>query len=119
MTEFRARIGRIRMKNGGAVVRVLDRKPINPNGEDWRGRLTLAARKIADQGTEAAPLAGYFVMGVFADGATSTGFRYDPDQLSAIPRTLWPAFAAEIIRRDLIVENEARAVFSDMFEWRE
>jgi hypothetical protein len=35
-SEFGARIGRIRMKNGGADVRVLDRQPINLDGDDWR-----------------------------------------------------------------------------------
>lgn len=118
MSEFRARIGRVRMKNGGADVRILDRAPVNPDGDDWRGALNRAAREIAANGTDTQPLVGYFIAGFFKDGATSTGFRYDPE-LCVIPRALMPSWVAEIVRRDLISEQEARDVFSEMFEWVE
>jgi hypothetical protein len=117
-SEFGARIGRIRMKNGGADVRVLDRQPINLDGDDWRGTIVRAARQIAALGTDDQQLVGYFIAGVFSDGTTSTGFRYDPVKC-VIPRALFPAWVAEIIRRDLITETEARDVFNEMFEWQE
>lgn len=118
MTEFRARIGRIRMKNGGADVRVLNREPVNPNGEDWRGKIVANARGVADQATDEAPLVGYLVVGLYADGASSVGFRYDYDRCP-VPRMLIPAWVAEILRRDMITAPEAADKFNDMFEWRE
>lgn len=116
MTEFRARIRRVRMKNGGADVRVLNREPINPEGEDWRGKIIANARGVAEQATNDAPLVGYVVVGLYADGAASVGYRYDFDKCP-VPRMLIPAWVSEIIRRDMIVAPEARDVFNEMFEW--
>lgn len=120
MSEFRARIGRVRMKNGGADVRVLDRKDVNPGGEDWRGSVVSSARKIAENATDENPLVGYVIVGIYPNG-TSVGWRYDWDHSmnSQIPRMLLPAWIAEIIRRDMIAEVSARDVFDEMFEWRE
>lgn len=118
MSEFAARVSRVRMKSGGADVMVLDRKIDNGNGEDWRGSILANARGIADLATSDEPLSGYIVIGMFKGGSTSVGWRYDPETC-AIPRALFPAWAAEIIRRDLITEVEARTVFDDKFEWVE
>jgi hypothetical protein len=116
VSEFRARIGRIRMKNGGADVRVIDRKIDSGDGQDWRGSIQANARKIAEMGTEADPLVGYVVLGIFAEGGASMGYRYDFDR-APIPRMLLPAWIAELIRRDMLVNPEARDVFNEMFEW--
>jgi hypothetical protein len=78
-SDFRARIGRIRMKNGGADVRVLNREPINPDGENWRGKIIENAKGVADQATAEAPLVGYLVVGIYSDGCSSIGYRYDPE----------------------------------------
>lgn len=118
MTEFGARIGRIRMKNGGADVRVMNREPINPEGEDWRGKIIANARGVAEQATPEAPLVGYLVVGFYADGCSSIGYRYDPDRM-IIPRPLIPSWLAEIVRRDMLVSVEARDTFNEMFEWQE
>lgn len=118
MTDFRARIGRIRMKNGGADVHVLDRKSVNRDGDDWRGTLVKAARSISELGTDKQPLVGYFIVGFFADGSASTGFRYDPDHL-VVPRALMPAWVAEIVRRDMVTDPECRNIFDQKFEWVE
>jgi hypothetical protein len=123
VTEFRARIGRIRMKNGGADVRVLNRNPdgaasIDPNGEDWRGTVVRNARAVADMATSEAPLVGYLLIGFYGDGCTSVGFRYDVDRCP-VPRALMPSWVAEIIRRDMITEPDTRDVFNDMFYWRD
>jgi hypothetical protein len=106
------------MKSGGADVRVLNREPINPDGEDWRGKIIANARGIAEQASEEAPLVGYLVVGIFEDGCSSIGYRYDPKRCP-IPRTLMPAWIAEVIRRDLITEVEAKTLFDDMFEWQD
>lgn len=105
------------MKNGGADVRVLDRNPVNPDGEDWRGNLVASARNIAEFATEDRPLAGYVVIGLFANGSSSLGWRYDPNA-DVIPRVLLPHWVSEVIRRDMLVAPEARDVFNEMFEWR-
>ncbi len=116
--EFRARIGRIRMKNGGADVRVIDRSAVSPGGEDWRGNIIDCARKSAGLATEDAPLVGFVVVGLYGDGAASVGYRYDLESRT-IPRALLPEWIAEIIRRDMIAQPDAREVFNEMFEWRD
>ena len=117
MSEFRAKIGRIRMKNGGAEVRVLDRRPINPDGENWRGKIIENARQIAAHATDDNPLVGYVVIGIYPNG-TSVAWRYDWEGGSnQVPRMLLPEWIAELIRRDLISGVEARDLFNEMFEW--
>jgi hypothetical protein len=115
MTDFRARIGRIRMKNGGAEVRILDRKSVNPDGEDWRGTVVRNARTVAEHATSECPLVGYILIGFYGDGATSVGFRYDQKKCP-IPRALMPAWIAEIVRRDMVLAPEAKDIFNQMFE---
>lgn len=118
MSEFQARIGRIRMKNGGADVRVLDQRRPDPDGEDWRGTIVQNARKVAEQSEPDSPLVGYIIVGFYGDGQTSVGFRYDPDR-TPIPRMLLPAWIAEVVRRDMITAREAESTFNDMFEWQD
>jgi hypothetical protein len=110
MSDFRARIGRIRMKNGGADVRVLDRKIDNPNGENWRGKVIENAKAVASYDEEGSALVGYILIGIYSDGLTSVGFRYDPEQCP-VPRSLMPAWVAELVRRDMIVAPEASDKF--------
>jgi len=117
VSEFRARIGRIRMKNGGAEVRVLTSKPGPDGADDWRGAIVRNARAVAEMGTNDNPLAGYVLVGIFEDGGTSVGWRYNFEARNAIPRMLLPSWLAEIVRRDLISGNEARGVFNEMFQW--
>jgi hypothetical protein len=118
MTDFSARISRVKMKDGGADVRVLRSKPGLDGGDDWRGAIVRNARAVAEMGSDAQPLVGYVLVGVFGDGSASVGYRYDPDACP-IPRALFPAWVAEVVRRDLITDVEARDVFHQMFEWRE
>jgi hypothetical protein len=106
------------MKGGGADVRVLNREPVNLDGEDWRGDIVRCARVAAGYATDDRPLAGFVVLALFSDGATSVGWRYDPDT-AKIPRALLPHWVSEVIRRDLIVSAEAQDTFNNMFEWCE
>ena len=115
---FAARIGRIRMKSGGADIRVLDRKATHPEGENWQGKMVENAKAIADMSTDQQPLAGYLTLGIFADGSTAMGFRYDMDNC-AIPRALLPSWVAEVLRRDLLTAPEAERMFDDKFQWVE
>lgn len=116
--EFRTRLRRVRMKNGGADVRVLDLPKPNPEGEDWRGSIIASARQIGEYVSDEKPLVGYVILGLYGDGTTSLGWRYD-FEICPIPRALLPAWLAEVVRRDLISECEARDVFNEMFEWQE
>lgn len=118
MTDFAARIGRVRMKNGGADVHVLESKPGPDGAEDWRGAVVRNAKAVAEMGTDASPLVGYLLIGIFGDGATSVGFRVDEDRC-VVPRALFPAWVAEIVRRDLVSAQEAEIVFDNRFQWVE
>lgn len=99
-----ARIGRIRLKNGGAEVRVLDRRLDPGHGENWRGKIINAARIIAEHGTHGSDLVGYVIVGLFDDGAHSIGFRWDPDRVP-VPRRLMPAYIEELVRENLITDH--------------
>lgn len=118
VSEFRARIARVRMKSGGADIRVLDRKPVNLGGEDWRGDIMSSARNVAEFATDENPLAGFVVLGIFKDGCSSLGWRYDPGT-ARIPRLLLPYWVSEMIRRDILTAGEAKDVFDSMYEWVE
>ena len=83
--------------------------------ENWRGKLLEHAKAIGGLGTPGSELAGFVVIGLFADGTSSAGFRL-PSWLSP---TLAPGYVAEVLRRDALIDREARTVFNDMFEWVE
>lgn len=113
-----ARIGRVRFKAGGAVVRVIRRDPINPGGEDWRGKIVEHARTIAGYDAIGTELVGYYIIGMYANGMSSTAMRRDPDKCR-IPRRLWPAYIEETVREHLITEpaanDEAVKVFNNQW----
>lgn len=117
MSDFAARIGRVRMKSGGADVRVL-RTPVQPYEEEetYRGAMMRNARAVIETDKV---LAGYLVLGIFDDSSVSLGWRYNYESERAIPRMLLPSWLAEVLRRDLISNDEARDVFNEMFEWQE
>lgn len=118
MNEFATRIGRVRMKDGGADVHVIRNRKMEAGGEDWRGTLAANARSVAEHHTEQCPLVGYIMLGVFKDGAYSIGYRWNSNT-APIPQTLLPTYVAEVIRRELVTATEARQVFNEMFEWVE
>lgn len=117
MTGFGARIRRVRMRDG-ADVSILPTPMLNKLGdepENWRGKLIANAKGIADQGSPDSKLDGFIIIGLFDDGANSIGFRL-PER---VPTSLWPAYVAEILRRDIVTEREAERVFDDKFQWVE
>lgn len=116
MTEFRARIGRIRMKNGGAEVRLL--KGGVSDVPDRRGELMRHARRLAEMSEQSDPLVGHIVIGFYASGKSSVGCFYDGDTCP-VPRALLPAWTEELVRRDLVTDPEARDIFDQKFEWRQ
>ena len=117
--EFRTRLRRVRMKAGGADVRVMTSKPGPDGKDDWRGALVRNAKAVAEMGTQADPLAGYVLVGIFRNGGVSVGYRYNSEEPNSIPRRLLPSFVAEVIREDMISGEKAREVFNEMFEWRD
>lgn len=107
-----ARIGRVRMKNGGADVRVLHCHQVSGR-ENYRGKLVDHARIIGDMDEPGSELVGFVLIGLFSDGKSTVGCRFDPTT-SPIPRALLPAYVAEIIRRDLVTSAEAEEVACDV-----
>lgn len=103
-----ARIGKVRLKSGGAEVRVL-RNPEADLTANLRGLIINHARKIADMSEPGGELVGFITIGLFSDGKGSVGFRFDPDT-SPIPKALMPSWVAEVLRRDLITSDEAEEV---------
>lgn len=106
------------MKNGGADVHVLNRELPNPGDENWCGKVIENAKAVAGFSTPDSPLVGYVLIGIYGDGQSSVGYRYDPDRCP-IPRSLMPAWIAELVRRDMITANEASGKFNEMFEWQD
>ena len=104
------RIGRVRMKNGGADVRVLHTPVREDDGENWNGKMIANARHLADFG----PVASYVVVAVYEDGTYALGWRGDPE-LTRIPRMAWPSFVAEIMRREIITAEEVRHVIDNEY----
>jgi hypothetical protein len=115
MTEFRARIGRVRMKNGGADVHVLARANSDP---DRRGEIVKHARMVAGHSQPDDPLVGHIVIGFFKSGKSSVGCHYDQNTCP-VPRVLLPAWTEELVRRDLVTDPECREIFDQKFEWRD
>ncbi len=107
-----ARIGRIRMKNGGAEVRLIRNEKKDDGGkENWCGDIVRCARKCAEYSVPDSELVGFVVIGLYSDGCSSVGWRYDPKR-SPIPRALLPTYVAEVIRRDLVTHPEAVETFN-------
>ncbi len=111
---FAARIRRVRMKDG-ADVHVLR----NPMPDDWdgaaenfRGTMVRHAKQIAGNPDK---LDGFVVIGLFADGSSSVGYRLP----QRIGEALAASYVGELIRRDTVIEREAARVFDRKFEWRD
>lgn len=116
MSDFAARISRIRMKSGGAEVSLIRNERAERGEEDWRGAVVRNAKRVAELASEEAPLVGYLLIGFYSDGSASSGFRIDHAGCP-VPVALMPSWVAEIVRRDLIVDTEAENKFHDMFHW--
>lgn len=93
-----ARIGKIRLKSGGAEVRVLGRD-CRPDGESYKGLIVQHARAIADTTDD---MVGFVVVGIFADGTHNCGFRLDKD--CVVGRTMLPSYVADVVRRYALIE---------------
>lgn len=94
------RIGKIRLKAGGAEVRVLNRSVRN-DGENWRGLIVRHAREIAEHQPKQ-EMVGFVIVAMFDDGGYSTSVRVDGS--AKISRTLLPSYVAEVVRRDVLME---------------
>jgi len=107
-----ARIGKVRMKSGGAEVRLIRQERTDAGGtENWRGDILRCAKKCVEYSEPGSELVGFVVLGLYSDGASSVGWRHDPAR-AVIPRALLPAYVEEIIRRDLVTHPEAVETFN-------
>lgn len=93
-----ARIGKIRLKAGGAEVRLL-RRDVRPDGENYQGLIIKHARMIAENEPD---MVGFVVVGIFADGSYDCGLRLDAD--AVIGRTMLPSYVADVLRRAVLIE---------------
>lgn len=112
------RLRRIRFKDGRAPIEVLHNAQDFDFGdklESLRGALIGSAKAIVGYENPGAALDGFIVLGFFADGRRSLGFRMP----KRIPRELLPSYVAEILRTDAITEKEAADVFDQRFVWVE
>ena len=96
------RIGRVRMKDGGADVRVL---PGSPTGE--RAQLLMRHARILATQTDA--IAGFVVIAWDRDGAYQVGFDASGSD-NPIPRTLLPTWVAEVLRREAVTTQQIHDV---------
>ena len=112
MSDFAARISRVRMKSGGAEIRVFQRPDCGI--ADRRGELMRHARIVVDGSEANDALVGHMVIGFFASGKSSVGCYHDQDTCR-IPRALLPAWIEDIVRREMIVDPEVRDMFNEMF----
>jgi len=84
-----ARIGRVRLKAGGAEVRLLRRETPNRNGdENWAGDLMAGARRAIEFVPENGPISGYVLVAFYADGSTLTSQRWGDE--SPLNRSVHP-----------------------------
>ncbi len=101
-----ARIGKIRLKSGGAEVRLL-RQQTREDGENYRGLIIEHARMVAEY-TPQAEMVGFVLIGLFSDGSYSSSTRLDAS--AALGRTMLPSYIAEVVRRDVLMEPIADGV---------
>jgi hypothetical protein len=105
------RIGKVRMKDTGFEFRVLE-GPRDPEN-DMGATMMRHAREIGQW----PGMTGSIVIGVFDDGSTATGIRWNDG--CKVPRALVPSWIAEVVRRDLVTSGEAENVFHENFRWVE
>ena len=107
-----ARIGKVRLKQGGAEIRVLhnDRRSPGLNGspENWNGKIVENARAIAEDD----PIVGYVIVAVFENGKYNSACRIDPKRCP-VPTTLWPAYVEEVVRRVTVTKAEIDDALED------
>lgn len=112
------RLRRIRFKDGRAPVTVLHTPKdfgIGEDAENLNGAALKSAKTLVSFSEPDSPLDGYILIGFFADGQRSIGYRL-PKRL---PREIVPAYVSEIIRSDIITDRNAEEVFDQKFVWVE
>jgi hypothetical protein len=113
MTEFRARIRSVRMKNGGAHITIVEGYARPDEDETVAGTLLRASREMVEDGT----MAAFVIVGFTQEGAALFNWRHSDG--CPMPRTLIPPYIAELSRRYVITSEEASERFNEMFEWVE
>lgn len=112
MNEFRARIGRVKMKQGGADLRIID-GPEHQEGKE--AKLLELARFAADESEPGSTLEGFLIVAFYSDKCRNVLFDLDGDH--GIPRELVPAYVNELIRREVITQAEACDVVNRAKGW--
>ena len=97
--DYGCRIGKVTMKEGGAVIYLLP--PLERT--EAEERIVLAASSVADYLGE--ELVGYVVVGWAADGHYSNGY-YINNEKSPVGLGMMPSFVADVLRRRMIEAGE-------------
>lgn len=84
-----AKIGRIRLKSGGAEIRLFEREPDRPIEKEMRRHVGLLIH-------EDSPLSGFAIATVYEDGSVDFGFMRHRD--CKVPEEMFPSLMADICR---------------------
>jgi hypothetical protein len=104
-------ITRVRMKNGGADVRLLPRGDL-----DTRQKKLLAYAR--QQAVQSAPLAGFILITWDFGGGRQVSADVERGDLQPIPRTLLAAWAEEAVRTEVITRHQIGIVLEDDYNIR-
>ena len=113
MSEFAARVSRVRMKAGGADVRIMVTPPKLGSASE---ALLQSARHIVSEQDEESTLEGYAVIALYSDGMKNLCYDFSGDH--GVPVELLPAYMTELMRR-VATDKIAATTFDSMFEWQE
>lgn len=102
------RIGKIKLKAGGAEVRILER-PLQHAPDSCAGTMLRHARALAEE-DEGGEMVAMMVVAIWRHGGHSFGYRYDED--CPVSRKLLPSYVAEMVRADLVTDAIAVNVFN-------
>lgn len=97
------RVGRFRLKSGGAWVSVIPQSNVSETAK----ALVRDARTIS----EYKGLTGFFVIGLFDNGMHSLAFQIDPE--GVIHPTFAPSYVADIVRRATATRQEIIDIFDE------
>lgn len=102
------RIGRVKLKAGGAEVRIF----ANPEPRSEKASsLVRNARGIAGNFDE--DVSGYVLFAWDSQGRYSFAYRFTEG--GPIPFTLLPAYVADVVRREIVTAEQVRNVVDDEY----
>lgn len=96
------------MKAGGAAVRVIERKGLNPLGPAMLRHADMFARHHGFRN-----ITGYYIIGWTATGKTSTCWETTAED--EMPASRMPSLIEEVARRDFLIGPEVRNIIDNEY----